>query len=50
MPKYSNREKRAFAAGKAFAAAKAGRRCSFKTNAERQSFSNGVKAVRGGKK
>lgn len=50
MPRYSDREKRAFVAGKAYAAAKSGIRCSFKTNSERKSFSNGVKSVRGGKK
>ncbi len=49
MPKYSIKEKKAHAAGKAYAAAKAGKRCSFKTAAERRSFSNGVKSVRGGR-
>lgn len=44
---YSEDEKRAWSAGRGFAAAKAGKRCSFKTQKERESFKNGVKSVRG---
>lgn len=44
---YSEKEKRAYHGGRAYAAAKAGRRVTFNTEKERKSFSNGVKAVRG---
>lgn len=47
---YSEREKQAFYAGKAYAQAKAGQRVNCRTKAERQSFSNGVKIVRGNRK
>lgn len=46
---YSEREKRAFSAGKGYAAAKAGKRVKCETEAEKQSFRNGVNAVRGKK-
>lgn len=44
---FTEREKRAFSAGKGYAAAKAGKRVACKTEAEKQSFRNGVKSVRG---
>ena len=44
---YSDAEKRAYASGQAYAAAKKGKRVSLKTAKERKSFSNGVKSVRG---
>ncbi len=44
--KYTEREKRAFSAGKGYAAAKAGKRVACKTEKEKQSFRNGVKSVR----
>lgn len=43
---YTEREKRAFSAGKGYAAAKAGKRVACKTEKKKQSFRNGVKAVR----
>jgi len=43
---FSEREKRAFSAGKGYAAAKAGKRVVCKTEKEKQSFRNGVKSVR----
>lgn len=46
---FSEREKRAFSAGKGYAAAKAGKRVKCETEAEKQSFRNGVNAVRGKK-
>lgn len=46
---YTEREKRAFSAGRGYAAAKAGKRVACKTEAEKQSFRNGVNAVRGKK-
>lgn len=38
---YSDREKRAFSAGRGYAAAKAGKRVRCKTKAEKTSFLNG---------
>ncbi len=46
---FTEREKRAFSAGKGYAAAKAGKRVACKTEKEKQSFRNGVNAVRGKK-
>ena len=43
---FTEREKRAFSAGKGYAAAKAGKRVACKTEREKQSFRNGVKSVR----
>lgn len=43
---FTEREKRAYSAGKGYAAAKAGKRVACKTEKEKQSFRNGVKAVR----
>lgn len=43
---YTEREKRAFSAGKGYAAAKAGKRVACKTEKEKESFRNGVKSVR----
>lgn len=43
---FTEREKRAFSAGKGYAAAKAGKRVACKTEKEKQSFRNGVKSVR----
>lgn len=43
---FTEREKRAFSAGKGYAAAKAGKRVECKTEKEKQSFRNGVNAVR----
>ena len=43
---FSEEEKRAFHGGRAYGAAKMGRRVSFRTKSERDSFSNGVKSVR----
>ena len=44
---YTELEKRAYHGGRAYAAAKKGRRVKFKTEKERKSFSNGVKSIRG---
>lgn len=44
---FTEREKRAFSAGKGYAAAKAGKRVACKTEKEKESFRNGVNAVRG---
>lgn len=44
---FTEREKRAYSAGKGFVAAKAGKRITCKTEKEKQSFRNGVNAVRG---
>lgn len=44
---YSEAEKRAYHGGRAYAAAKKGKRIRFKTEKEKRSFSNGVKSVRG---
>lgn len=44
--RFTEREKRAFSAGKGYAAAKAGKRVACKTEKEKASFRNGVKAVR----
>lgn len=44
---YSEAEKRAYYGGRAYAVGKAGKRVKLKTEKERKSFSNGVKAVRG---
>ncbi len=46
--KYSECEKRAFFAGKAYAIAKAGNRVNCKSSVEKQSFRNGVNSVRKG--
>ena len=46
--KYSEREKRAYFAGKAYATAKAGNRVNCKSSVEKQSFRNGVNSVRKG--
>ena len=43
---FTKAEKEAYNAGRAYGAAKKGRRISLKTKKERQSFSNGVKSVR----
>lgn len=43
---YSEREKQAYHAGRGYAAAKAGKRVACKTEKEKASFRNGVKAVR----
>lgn len=43
---YSNREKRAFSAGRGYAAAKKGKRVKCLTEAEKRSFRNGVRSVR----
>ena len=52
LAKYSVKEKRAYDAGKAYGAAKAGKRCRFKTKKEEKSFLNGLSATkkRGGKR
>lgn len=47
---YSEAEKRAYDAGKAYGAAKKNVRCTFKTEKERKSFSRGYKRATGGKK
>ena len=49
MAKYSEAEKKAFAAGKAYATAKQNKRVKCKTKAEKESFRAGVKAARGKK-
>lgn len=46
---FTEREKRAYSAGKGYAAAKAGKRVECKTEKEKQSFRNGVMSVRGTK-
>ena len=46
---FTEREKRAFSAGKGYAAAKAGKRVKYRTEKEKASFRNGVNAVRGKK-
>ena len=43
---YSAAEKQAYAAGKAYAAAKAGQRVGLKTEKEKESFRNGMKSVK----
>lgn len=43
---FSEREKRAYSAGRGFGAAKAGRRFACKTAAEKQSFRNGLNSVK----
>lgn len=43
---YSDREKRAFSAGRGYAAAKAGRRVQCKSKAEKFSFLNGFHSVK----
>lgn len=43
---FTEREKRAFSAGKGYAAAKAGKRVACETEKEKQSFRNGVNSVR----
>lgn len=48
--KYSAAEKQAFKAGKAYATAKAGKRVTGLSAAQKKSFRNGVKAVRGKRK
>lgn len=48
--RYSASERKAFHMGRAFATAKAGGRVVGMTNEQKQSFKNGVKSVRGGKK
>lgn len=45
---YSVREKRAYDAGRAYALAKQGKRVKCKTEKDKASFRNGVKAVKGG--
>ena len=47
---YSEREKQAYYAGKAYATAKAGKRFPCKTEEGKERFRNGVKSVRGKKK
>ena len=42
---FSEREKRAYSAGRGYAAAKKGKRIKCNTEKERQSFRNGVKSV-----
>lgn len=42
---YGEREKRAYSAGRGYAAAKAGKRIRCNTEKEKQSFRNGVKSV-----
>lgn len=44
--KYSVREKRAYSAGRAYAAAKKGKRVRCNSYSEKQSFLNGVNSVR----
>lgn len=44
--KYSEKEKRAYDAGKAYAKAKKGKRMGLKTKKEQQSFTNGYKSVK----
>lgn len=44
---FSEKEKRAYRGGRAYATGKAGRRVKLETEKERKSFSNGVKSVRG---
>lgn len=46
---FTEREKRAYSAGRGYAAAKAGRRVKCETEKEKRSFRNGVNAVRGKK-
>lgn len=45
--KYSEKEKQAYHGGRAWAAGKAGKRVTLKTEKEKKSFRNGVKSVRG---
>lgn len=45
---YSEREKRAFSAGRGYGAAKSGKRIKCVTAKERHSFRNGVESVKGG--
>ncbi len=42
---FSEREKRAYSAGRGYAAAKKGRRIKCKTEREKQSFRNGVNSI-----
>lgn len=42
---FTEREKRAYSAGRGFAAAKKGKRVACKTEKEKQSFRNGVRSV-----
>lgn len=44
--KYSDREKRAFFAGRGYASAKKGKRVKCSSEAEKRSFRNGVRSVR----
>lgn len=46
---YSDKEKRAWIAGRAYATAKKGKRCSFNTKKEKKSFRNGFNSIKGGK-
>lgn len=43
---YSEREKRAYSAGRGYGAAKAGRRVKCRNEKEKRSFRNGLKSVR----
>ena len=47
IKQFSEREKRAYSAGRGYAAAQKGRRIKCKTEKEKQSFRNGIKSVRG---
>ena len=46
---FSEREKRAYSAGRGYGAAKAGRRIACKTAKEKQSFRNGLRTALQGK-
>ncbi|MCM1296854.1 MAG: hypothetical protein NC311_15050 [Muribaculaceae bacterium] len=47
---FSVREKRAYDAGRAYGLAKQGKRVNCKTEKDKTSFRNGMKAVKGGRK